>query len=167
MTALEGKEKSTTSVSAKEWISSLAFVVLGLAVSYSSIDLGLGTGRLPGPGFLPFWSGVFLLAIASILFVSALRKKSAGSGQPAQASWSGIRWKNILIVLAALVLYALIFEKLGFLISAFLLMFFLFKGVEPQRFWVAVVASLLTVFMSYLIFSYWLGVQFPKGLLPI
>jgi hypothetical protein len=53
----------------------------------------------------------------------------------------------------------------GFWIATFLLMIFLFKGVEPTRWLIAVTSSLITVFLSYVVFKVLLLVEFPQGIL--
>jgi len=148
-------------------ISSAVLIMLGLSISYLSIEIGLGNIRHPGPGSFPFCSGILLSSISLAIFIVATMRKILSKKGKEEPPRSAIRWRNVLSILLALAIYAWIFEKLGFSISSFLLMFFLFKGIEPQKLWVALVASLLTVFISYSLFSLWLGIQFPTGILGI
>jgi hypothetical protein len=78
-----------------------------------------------------------------------------------------VRWQKVLIVLGGLSLYIYFFNVLGFIVSTFLLMMFLFKAVEPTKWWVAIASSIITIIFSYLVFEIWLQVPFPRGVLGI
>ena len=71
------------------------------------------------------------------------------------------------MVIAVLFIYGLAFVPLGFILSTFLLLVFLFKAVEPQRWSVAILGSIITTVTAYGIFQVWLGSQLPAGLLGI
>jgi len=128
------------------------------------LPIGLGSLSDPGPGFLPFWSGVFLGGLSIVLYVqSALKRQQEG-----KASWlPKEQWLNLVLVLAAMFVYAMLIEEAGFLVSTVLLMFFLFKVMGGMRLSWAAVGSILFSVMSYIIFYLWLKVQLPKGFLGI
>jgi len=65
----------------------------------------------------------------------------------------------------ALFWYAIFLEILGFLMVTFLLLIFLFRGIEPQRWLVSVGGSALASLICYAIFELWLKTQLPKGIL--
>ncbi len=72
------------------------------------------------------------------------------------------RWRVAVIVLA-LFGYALVLEKLGFLISTFLLTTVLFKVAGVKRWHFTFLGSALTVVVTYFLFTY-LGLSFPYGI---
>ena len=83
----------------------------------------------------------------------------------AEESWYiKARWKKLVLILAILFSYALILDKLGHVISTFLLLFFLFRFVEAQRWIVTIVGSLIVSLVSYGVFDKWLKMQLPKGI---
>ena len=47
----------------------------------------------------------------------------------------------LFLVMAALLLYALLLKGLGFIVSTFLLLLFLFKGLEPQKWRIALILA--------------------------
>ena len=67
--------------------------------------------------------------------------------------------------MVALLAYALVFKWAGFLLSTFLLLLFLLKGLEPQKWSVAIAVSVATVILCYVIFGLFLESQFPGGIL--
>ena len=97
--------------------------------------------------------------LSFLAYLKALRTKEADIGP----WYSRERWKKVLLILVILVAYAFVLEKLGFVVSTFLLLFVLFKVVEDQRWWLAVGGSLAVAIVSYGIFDRWLKLQLPKG----
>jgi hypothetical protein len=69
------------------------------------------------------------------------------------------------VVLGSLYAYAILLQKIGYLLATFGLMILLFCVLERPKWWVGIASSLLTVSLTYLIFYKWLGVQLPKGIL--
>jgi len=109
--------------------------------------------------------GLIMIGLSlSILVRDALRKFPAGE---MTSVWSGIHWKKVISVLISLLLYSYFFTTLGFLLSATILLVFLFKAVEPQRWRVAILGAVSSALVAYLVFYVWLGSQLPKGFLEI
>jgi hypothetical protein len=54
---------------------------------------------------------------------------------------------------------------LGFLLSTFFLLLFLFRMLEPQRWRVVILMTVLTVTLCYVLFGVFLELRFPGGLL--
>jgi len=127
--------------------------------------LNLGTLHDPGSGFIFFWVGVIMVGLSLIILLRAIRlERKAGE---LKSLWSEVRWKKIISVLLALFVYAYAFTSLGFILSTFLLLIFLFKAVEPQKWSVAIMGAILSALIGYGVFQLWLGSQLPKGLLNI
>jgi putative tricarboxylic transport membrane protein len=146
-------------------VSSLFWMAVGLGVSYAGYDLELGRLRDPGSGFLLFWIGVIMVGLSLITFIRALREEA---GTHALKPFSlGVRWKKVISVVAALVIYAMVFSWLGFILSTVLLLIFLFKAVEPQRWSVAVAGAVVSALAAYTVFHLWLKSPLPQGLLGI
>jgi putative tricarboxylic transport membrane protein len=142
---------------------SLFWLIIGVYVGITAYRLGLGHVHKPGPGFIFFWTALFLIILSSIDLVSALGDKSQEKDKE-KPLWSGIQWPKVLMVLGGLSIYVYIFNTLGFLISTFLLMIFLFKGVEPTKWWVSILGSLIAILITSSVFQLWLKVPFPEGI---
>jgi len=152
-------------VKQKDLISSLFWLVIGVGVSYGGYDLELGTLHDPGSGFMFFWVGLLMMGLSLGIFIQALRKE--GMAGELKTLWSGVQWKKVIYVLVALVFYAFAFQFLGFIVCTILLLIFLFKVVEPQRWSVAIFGAVLSALTTYLVFKIWLGTQLPQGILGI
>ena len=140
-------------------------MLIGAGVCYGGYDLELGTLRDPGSGFMFFWVGILMMGLSFSILIQAMREK-AKAGEM-KLIWSEVQWKKILAVIVALFLYAYAFNTLGFIFCTTLILIFLFKAVEPQRWSVAVLGAILSTLSAYLVFQLWLGSQLPKGLLNI
>ena len=144
-------------------VGSIFWFLIGLCTAIEAIRLGIGSLRQPGPGF------IFLLAalLLMVLSIVDLGRTFTGRGKNSPAReplWSNVRWQKVLLVFLGISLYVGIFRFLGFFASTFLLMIFLFKAVEPTRWWTAVLGSLVTILIAHGIFSLWLKVPFPPGI---
>jgi putative tricarboxylic transport membrane protein len=113
---------------------------------------------------MPFLSGSFLILFGLILAVSTISKGLEKEKTKGKEAWMNVNWKSFLFTLLALFVYALLLEPLGFYITTFMFLFFLFKLTEPKRWLMPIVFSGISVILSYLIFSIWLKVQFPSGI---
>ena len=138
---------------------------LGLAVCLGSLQYKLGTPAAPGTGFMPFLTGLAICFFSGIGLIQATLRKRRGEG------WSpvlqGVFWKNAMIILVSLLVYALLLVPLGFVFTTTLFIAFLLRAIVPQRWSVVIACSILTAAASYLIFEVWLKAQLPKGLLGI
>ncbi|OGP63048.1 MAG: hypothetical protein A2170_11675 [Deltaproteobacteria bacterium RBG_13_53_10] len=144
--------------------SGLFWLGISIFVCIKSIQVGVGTFRSPGSGFLPFWAGGVFGLLALILVVSTLvSRKQAVKGI---SLWKEVQWPKVLLVLASLYLYALFLQKIGYLPMTFALMLLLFGLTEGTKWWLRFLSSLITVSASYLVFHVLLEVQLPKGIVP-
>lgn len=149
----------------KDIFSSLFWLFIGVGVCYGGYDLKLGTFHDPGSGFIFFWVGIIMVGLSLIIFIQTFRL-GPKVGE-IKSLWSGVRWKKIISVLLALFLYGYIFTSLGFILSTVLLLIFLFKTVEPQKWSIAFTGAILSALVCYGVFQLWLGSSLPKGLLNI
>ncbi|HXH82978.1 MAG TPA: tripartite tricarboxylate transporter TctB family protein, partial [Candidatus Tectomicrobia bacterium] len=65
--------------------------------------------------------------------------------------------------LGALLAYAFVLERVGFVLATFGLIAFLLRVVEPRPWPVAVGAAAAAVIATHLLFRVWLGVRLPAG----
>jgi putative tricarboxylic transport membrane protein len=141
---------------------SLIWGAFGLYVAFEGWRLQLGTVRQPKSGFIVFWAGMILFGLSMLLFLKAVM---TNTGEEVKPLWKGRDWPKGLKVMAALFTYALVFRLAGFLVSTFFLLLFLLKGLEPQRWRVALVITAVTIALCYLVFVVFLESQFPAGVL--
>ena len=146
-------------------VESFIWLILGISICIESIRLKLGNFQTPGPGFLPFISGTFLWLFGLILmfsfFLKRLRKEEKLNDKEISKKEN---WKKLLLTLIALFGYCFLLEPLGFIISSFIFLFFLFKLTEPKKWVKPLVFSGTTVVLVYFIFIICLKGQFPRGI---
>jgi len=143
-----------------ERVMGVAAVLVGLVAAAESLRLTEDTltGGL-GTRFLPLSLGLIIAVLGGAIALRPSRGRAAKA--PAGA---GGRLR-ITATLAGLVLYALVFERLGFLISssAFVVLLLVFYG---ERRWPVVLAVAVgAAVATYAVFARWLGVPLPPGIL--
>lgn len=145
--------------------------VFGLlfAIYYATASFGydLGTWRMPGPGFFPFGAALLFGAISLYMIAKALWKATrteSAAGDPASPP-DRPRWGVIAQVLAGMVAYALLLERLGFLLCTFLLILFFIRVVAGRRWIYALVMALSVAVGSQFLFNVLLNAQIPNGIL--
>ena len=143
--------------------SSLFWMAISLGICLGGYDLGLGSLTDPGGGFIFFWVGVIMAGLSGIVLIQAARQKAVRG--EVKAIWAGVAYKKIIAVMAALFIYAYLLTPLGFLLANTLLMIFLFKAVEPQRWSMAVLWAVVSTLTAYGVFRLGLQCQLPSGLL--
>ncbi len=147
-------------------VGTLFWIMIGVYVAIHACQLGLGSFRSPGTGFIFFLAASVLVILGSIDLARTFAGKSkAEIDKEKQFLWRNVRWQKVLIVLVILSAYIYFFSLIGFWISTFLLMIALFKWIEPTKWSVVIVSSLTTTLISFVIFKVLLEVQFPTGFL--
>lgn len=146
-------------------VGGVIWMVLGIALGIGSLRLGLGSLHKPGPGFMPFLTGVLLGSLGLLLAFLNTRKRSEEKG----GEKVSLRqfWGKGVYSLAISFLYAFFLDPLGFIVATFLLIFSLLKIMGTRKWFTPILISFLTVALSYFIFDVWLRIDFPKGILRI
>lgn len=143
--------------------SSFIWGALGIYIAYEGYKLDLGTLGNPKCGFLIFWAGVILAGLSFLLFLQTFWKKYEEKEN--QGVWEEVRWDRGVKLMLSLLIYAFLFKTLGFIISTFFLLVFLFKGLTPQKWSTVLVLSISTIAVCYVVFGVFLEMQFPAGVL--
>ena len=140
-------------------ICDVLWVVTSLTICVASIRLKLGNLLEPGPGFMPFVAGLFLLLFSLPTFF-----EKSDEGGKEEIAWSGPYWKRAITTIISLSTYALLLNRLGYLLTTFLLMAFLFWAPENKRWTVTIFKAVLSTGLTYIVFDKWLDCQLPRGI---
>jgi hypothetical protein len=144
----------------------IAWFIAGTIICFLSWRIHLGSFNEPGPGFVAFASGIALIVIGVIMTLSrALSNRAANKGDKDTSS-SKLPPFPVVYTVLLLVGYGLALDLLGYIVTTFLGMFALFYDRGVNRFFPSILASLLTVVVTYLIFETWLRCQLPRGVFP-
>jgi hypothetical protein len=157
-----------------ERISSVVLVVFGVFVAaYSSHYLKLGLMITPDAGFLPYGIGIALAALGAIWFVSTFMTGTAheaggaegGAGEAGGESAvdRALLLSRMLPGVLIIILYAWLFERLGYPLSTVLFMVCWQKIVEREGWLKTAVIALLSAAAMYTLFVYLLRVSLPTG----
>ncbi len=144
----------------KEWTINAAMFVIGAVFLIESLRLGLGSVRRPGPGLLPLYTGVALSLVSAI---SLIRCFLAAKQERDEEEFFGRSILNVVIILAGLVAYVFLLPWLGYLLSTFMLLMFLFRAGGFRKWSLILLSASVTTSATYLVFSSWLNLRFPKG----
>lgn len=145
-------------------ISGVFWVLFALYFMYGSNRLGLGSLRQPGSGFFPFVCSSFILLMAIIVLIQSFIR---GMGLPTKVSalWKGVSWQRATGIALIMLGYILVLERIGFVLTAFILLLMLLKVVEGQSWKKALVISFLATTASHVIFNILLKTALPRGIL--
>jgi putative tricarboxylic transport membrane protein len=139
-------------------------ILAGLAglTLFEASRLAFGSIRVPQTGFFPSILAILLLFLSIALLVQTCRRAVGETGEHPIKSEA---WIRISITLAAMLGFALVLEKLGFLLSTFIVMLVLLRVIEPQK-WPRVIAvALATALICYFLFARLLNIPLPAGVL--
>lgn len=143
-------------------IGSIVCLIVAAVAIWQSAIIPMGRISKPGPGFLPFWVGVILALLSGVLWIEASFRKP--SSEPVRFLSGEGKWPYVIFTGVALLVYTGLLEILGFRISTFLLLLFLFWFVGKQKWWVVFLGSFLVTLFTHLLFRVALKVQLPTGL---
>jgi hypothetical protein len=144
----------------------VAAVLLALAgyIFLAASALPFGTFHVPQTAFFPKILALLLLILSGVLLAQTLvgtEARRASEKIPPEG------WVRIGVTLAMLAVFALVLERVGFLLATFLLMIILLRAIEAQDWRKVIVVALATALISYGLFAWLLGVPLPAGVLGI
>ncbi len=139
------------------WLAFSVFVVV------AGRGLGIGAINDPGSGFLLFWLGLLMCALSAAILAGAVL-----AGGPSLASlWQDTRWRKVLAIIASLCAFALLLDKLGFLLATIPLLLVLLRGIDPVPWPIALPVGIGAPLAVWWLLKKLLLIQLPSGVLGI
>jgi hypothetical protein len=132
-------------------------MVVALVVCDRAGRLGLGTVSEPDSGFIFFWSGAILAVLSLRLVIDSRR---AGATEASEVRTTD--WVKVCAVLAALLAYGFLLERLGFLAATFALMTVLLT-INTVAWARSIAVAAAAALVSFAVFELWLKIRLPKG----
>lgn len=148
----------------KDLWSSLFWVLFAVYFSIESYRLGLGRWSMPGPGYFPFGAAVIFGGVSLSVLIEILLKEQSKEVSIA-ASREKIYWWNLILIMVAMFTYILLFNKVGFVLCTFLLLFFLMRVVSRERWIFSLITASMVAATSHLLFNILLNAGLPRGFL--
>lgn len=136
-------------------IAPAVLVVLGIAGVVGSFRLGLGELSVPGPGLWPLIISALLTVTAAIVAVT----QDPTGVEP----WTA---RALMIVggLVSLAVFIVLFQLIGFIIPAFLMLLVWLRVFARETWAMTVVLSVVGTAVLYVLFVEALGVAFPEDI---
>jgi len=149
----------------KDLISSSVWLLAGLFITIMSLSsLKIGTVRNPGPGFFPLIVGMVLTFLSLMILLRAIFTKTEENRNISEL-WANLNWPKMFYAIGILVIYPIVLEIVGFLLTTFLVLTLLCIGIEPKKWGLGIGLSFVSSACSYLLFDRILQVQLPRGFL--
>ncbi|PJG82505.1 tripartite tricarboxylate transporter TctB family protein [Caviibacterium pharyngocola] len=116
--------------------------------------------------FMPKIYGSFLLITSLILLITSANKIKKVTQNIENKETD---WKRIFAVIVLIFVYVLLMQYIGFIITSIPFLFGLSILLTPQyihkKYWVYAVFSVVLPVIAYFIFSYYLNLTMPSGIL--
>ena len=135
-----------------ELVLALFFTLIGALWILRALRMPLWEGFAPDSGFLPLVYGVLLATLAAVVLLQLALAKDSSNAETI---------RKPLIVMGALIAAVAALPIVGFVISGFALLVFLYAGVERLRLLPSAIAAAAITGSLYLVFKAWLGVPLP------
>jgi putative tricarboxylic transport membrane protein len=139
--------------------SSMFWLVVSVLICVHAGQLGIGKLSDPGSGFVFLFSGLVIGIFSLMSFLLSFREK----GEGALSSFRNVHWGKLMLALLYILLYGVLLERLGFLLSTFLLLALLLRTIESKRWYVIFLVALGGAWGTYAIFELWLHSRLPRG----
>ena len=138
-------------------IGAVAMLLFGLFWAWMATGYAMQTrDGNPGPGLLPLALGVSIAVLAAVNFL-----------RPDVRHLELPQFRRILLILGALVGYALLLELVGYVVATALLLGFLLIVLGERFRWWQPVAAVGVSLATYYVFRIVLGLPLPPGLLEL
>ncbi|QBY01316.1 tripartite tricarboxylate transporter TctB family protein [Rhodophyticola sp. CCM32] len=118
----------------------LCVSLFGAFVAAIALTYPLGSALRPGPGFFPLAIGGTLVVLGLLVIIEAWRARPLD-----EDNTTGIAWRGMLATCAAILVFALLLERLGYVPAAIALVLIVGMG-EPGRNWR--VLGVIAIFMA-------------------
>ena len=143
--------------------SSIFWLAIALFVFVQGLRLDIGTLHVPGPGFVLVLGGGVLGVFALLLLVATVAASRRGQVETQASSRTGFGQRKVILAVCALFAYLALLPRIGFFITTFALMTFMYR-LLGRNILLQAAAGLVTVALVYLIFTVWLQIPTPKGI---
>ncbi len=148
----------------RDLVSGITLLCFSLLFWCEVLTLPIGQATHPDTGLWPLVLAVLLSGASLVFFIKALKEKG-GSGHTFFSRTGS--WKQLALSVLILFAFALLFQRLGYVLCTFGLIAIFLRAVNAQKWWVVLSTACLTAGLSYLLFGLALGIELPKGLLGI
>ena len=142
--------------SPKDLIAGLMFIAVGITAIAIASNYTLGTAARMGPGYFPRILGILMIVLGAIIALRSLRLRG-----PPLPGW---KWRPVLVVLGSVVLFGLVVNRLGLVLSTILLIMMSSAASTEFRPKEAVISGALLAALAVGVFV--IGLKLQIGIWP-
>jgi hypothetical protein len=142
--------------SPKDLVAGLLFIATGIAAIAIATKYTLGTAARMGPGYFPRILGILMIVLGAILALRSLRV----SGPPLP----GWKWRPVLVTLGSVVMFGLIVNHAGLVVSTILLIVLASAASHEFRPREAVISGIVLSALAVGVFV--IGLKLQIGIWP-
>jgi putative tricarboxylic transport membrane protein len=147
-------------------IGGIVLFLFGLATALLSLEMPIGSFRMAGTGFFPLCLGLLLMLLSGLFLLRLFLKTRTRPEKPSGGKIPGSS-RQLVLFLGTMVLVTLLFNRLGYPLSSFLLMLALLRTLGVKKWTFIVPLSFMTAIACYFLFVRWLQIPLPKGWIGI
>ena len=145
----------------------IALFVFGAVTAALSLQLPLGTPRMPGTGLFPLALGVMLMGLAATqairLYLAQSKPAQPATGAAAAPPQRDGATQRVVLFMGAVVVAIALLSTLGYPLTSFLLMLALLRLLGVRKPHVAGSIALGSAVACYFVFVQWLKIPLPTG----
>ena len=142
--------------SPKDLVAGLMFIAIGITAIVIASNYTLGTAARMGPGYFPRILGILMIVLGAIISLRSLRLNG-----PPLPGW---KWRPVLVVLGSVVLFGLIVDRAGLVLSTILLILMSSAASTEFRPKEALISGVLLALMVVGVFV--IGLKLQIGIWP-
>jgi hypothetical protein len=145
-----------------EAIVGMVIFLFGGMTTLLSLKMPLGAFRMAGTGMFPLCLGILLMILSGIFILNIFSKGQIARTKkesPIESSFP----TQLVLFLGTTVLITLLFNPLGYPLSAFLVMALLLRILGEKKWTTILPLSFVTAAVCYVLFVQWLKIPLPRG----
>ena len=152
-----------------DFFSGFTLLIFGVTIFIGSMSYPFGEIDNPGAGFVPRIASLILIIISLFIMIIAYKKHMGRKGGAPYKKFFSTRGapKRIILALASLLAYRLLFPTLGFMPTTFLFFLFVTRSLGDFKWRISFIFSFSSTIMAYLLFQVFLKIQVPPGIFKI
>jgi len=140
----------------KDLVAGLMFIAVGILAIVIASNYTLGTAARMGPGYFPRILGILMIVLGAIIALRSLRL--AGPPLP------GWKWRPVLVVLGSVVVFGMVVNWLGLVVSTILLIVMSSAASTEFRPKEAAISGVLLAVLAVVVFV--IGLKLQIGIWP-
>lgn len=139
----------------RDFWSGIMFIVTGLLFIALSSQYQLGTAAKMGPGYFPTMLGGLMALLGLLIGWGSMAKSNP------ETKLTPVGWRELLLVLIAVLAFAFLLPKLGVVLSIVVLIFIAAVASHEFSLKDTAISVVVLLILSYVVFVKGLELQFP------